>query len=309
MCKDEWFIMNYTLSLSNDQATDVIEKFKEHQVEPTNNYTLFRAKYKSATLTIFKTYTLIVQGSGAQKVFEEICSLLGLEVAEKEEKPQVKTELHSIIGTDEVGTGDFFGPIVVAGAFVPKNKIPYLMRLGIKDSKKMSDERVRAVAPILMKELPYSMLVLDNLKYNFLTRVRGCNMNKLKAHLHNNVIYKLLQIVKEYDRIVIDAFTTKEKYFEYIKDEKIKVENVDLEEKAESKHLAVAAASIIARYGFILEFDRLSKEVGLELPKGAGGKVDLAISKIMKLKSERFFDRIAKTNFKNFERYKRKDSI
>ncbi|HEY8395773.1 MAG TPA: ribonuclease HIII, partial [Bacilli bacterium] len=157
-------------------------------------------------------------------------------------------------------------------------------------------------------ELPYSLLVLDNVKYNFLTRIRNYNMNKLKALLHNNVIYNLLQNVKEYDQIVIDAFTTKDKYLDYIKDEKIKIENVILEEKAESKYLAVAAASVIARYGFIHEFDKLSKKVGLELPKGAGSKVDLAISKLLKTQSERFFDVIAKTNFKNFEKLKRKDS-
>ncbi|MGB4696054.1 MAG: ribonuclease HIII [Bacilli bacterium] len=300
--------MNYTLDLSNEQATAIINKYNDYQVEHTNNYTLFRAKFKSATLTIFKTLTLLVQGAGAEKAYGEICSLLGLEVPAKEEKAQVGSELHSIIGTDEVGTGDFFGPIVVAGVFVPKNKIPMLLRLGIKDSKKVSDEKVRNLGPILMKDLQYSMLILDNVKYNYLTRIRNCNMNKLKALLHNNVVYNILQNVKDYDRIIIDAFTTKEKYFDYIKDEKIRIENVELVEKAESKFLAVAAASIIARYGFIHEFDKLSKKVGLELPKGAGSKVDLAISKIMKMQCERYFDVIAKTNFKNFEKFKRKDS-
>lgn len=300
--------MNYTLNLSNEQATEIIKKYQDFEVEHTNNYTLFRAKYKSATLTIFKTLTMIVQGVGAQKMYNEICELLNLDAPKEETKKGVAIELNSIIGTDEVGTGDFFGPIVVAGAFVPKNKIPLLVRMGIKDSKKLSDDKIRQLGPVLLKELPYSLLVLDNVKYNYLTRIRNYNMNKLKALLHNNVIYNLLQNVKEYDQIVIDAFTTKEKYLDYIKDEKIKIENVILEEKAESKYLAVAAASVIARYGFIHEFDKLSKKVGLELPKGAGSKVDLAISKLLKTQSERFFDVIAKTNFKNFEKLKRKDS-
>ncbi|MGI6767695.1 MAG: ribonuclease HIII [Bacilli bacterium] len=301
--------MNYTIHLTNQQATEIVKKYQDFEVEHTNNYTLFRAKYKSATLTIFKTMTMIIQGGGAKKMYTEICELLNLEAPKEKKTPAIASELNlSIIGTDEVGTGDFFGPIVVAGAFVPKNKIPLMVRMGIKDSKKITDEKVRMLGPKLMKELQHSILVLDNVKYNYLTRICHYNMNKLKALLHNNVIYNILQNVKEYDQIVIDAFTTKDKYFDYLQGEKIKIKEVVLEEKAESKYLAVAAASIIARYGFIYEFEKLSKKVGLELPKGAGAKVDLAISKILKTQNERYFDVIAKTNFKNLEKVKRKDS-
>ncbi|HEY8395446.1 MAG TPA: DUF3378 domain-containing protein, partial [Bacilli bacterium] len=148
--------MNYTLNLSNEQATEIIKKYQDFEVEHTNNYTLFRAKYKSATLTIFKTLTMIVQGVGAQKMYNEICELLNLDAPKEETKKGVAIELNSIIGTDEVGTGDFFGPIVVAGAFVPKNKIPLLVRMRIKDSKKLSDDKIRQLGPVLLKELPYS---------------------------------------------------------------------------------------------------------------------------------------------------------
>ena len=259
--------MNYTIHLTNQQATEIVKKYQDFEVEHTNNYTLFRAKYKSATLTIFKTMTMIIQGE-EQKMYTEICELLNLEAPKEKKTPAIASELNlSIIGTDEVGTGDFFGPIVVAGAFVPKNKIPLMVRMGIKDSKKITDEKVRMLGPKLMKELQHSILVLDNVKYNYLTRICHYNMNKLKALLHNNVIYNILQNVKEYDQIVIDAFTTKDKYFDYLQGEKIMIKEVVLEEKAESKYLAVAAASIIARYGFIYEFEKLSKKVGLELPK------------------------------------------
>lgn len=116
--------MNYTLDLSNEQATAIINKYNDYQVEHTNNYTLFRAKFKSATLTIFKTLTLLVQGAGAEKAYGEICSLLGLEVPAKEEKAQVGSELHSIIGTDEVGTGDFSGRLSSPASLFRKTKFP-----------------------------------------------------------------------------------------------------------------------------------------------------------------------------------------
>ncbi len=301
--------MSYRINLNDKQMTEIVNKYQDYRIAHTNNYTLFRAKYKMATLTIFKTLTMIVQGGGAKEMYNDICGLLGLDATCEAEAINKTTELNlSVIGTDEVGTGDFFGPVVVAGAFVPENKIPALIRLGIKDSKQVNDEKIRILAPKLMKELQHSILVLDNVKYNYLTRIRHYNMNKIKALLHNNVVYNLMSTVKNYDRIVIDAFTTKDKYFEYLKGEKIKIANVELVEKGESKFLAVAAASIIARYAFICEFEKLSQKVGLDLPKGAGNKVDLAISKILKSQSERYFDIISKTNFKNFERVKRKDS-
>jgi ribonuclease HIII len=213
----------------------------------------------------------------------------------------------SVIGTDEVGTGDFFGPIVVAAAYVPKMQILPLMRMGVKDSKKLNDQHVQQIAPEIMRVVKTSALVLNNLKYNYLTTRSNCNMNRLKALLHNNVIHNILPKVGEYDAIIVDAFTTRERYLDYLRDQDIVIKNVELVEKGESKYIAVAAASIVARYLFIKEMEKLSQEVGFELPKGAGNKVDLAIAKILKDKNDVFFNRIAKMNFKNWEKFK-KDS-
>lgn len=300
--------MSYTINLTNSQAGEIISKYHEYSVPHTNNYTLFRAKYKTATLTIFKTLTMMLQGSGSKELYNDICDYLNLDL-EKDNTIVNSSEVNlSIVGTDEVGTGDFFGPIVVAGAFVPKTQIPSLMKLGVKDSKLLSDIKIQEIAPTLIKELKYSALVLDNVKFNYLTRVQHFNMNKIKALLHNNVLYNLIPKIEKYDAIVIDAFTTKDKYFEYIKEQEHIVEDVLLEEKGESKYIAIAAASIIARYLFLLHMNKLSKEVGFELPKGAGSKVDLAITKIIKDQGERYIDIVGKTNFKNMEKVKRKDS-
>jgi len=300
--------MSYTINLTKSQAGDVISNYHEYSVPSTNNYTLFRAKYNSATLTIFKTLTMIIQGSNSIGIYNEVCELLDIEKCAETKVNTTDVSL-SIIGTDEVGTGDFFGPIVVAGAYVPKNKILPLMKLGVKDSKLLNDTKIQEIAPVLMKELTYSALVLDNIKYNYLTRVQQFNMNKIKALLHNNVLFNLIPKINEkYDAIIIDAFTTKEKYIEYLKDQKNLISDVELEEKGESKYIAIAAASIIARHLFLAQMDKLSLEAGFELPKGAGTKVDLAISKIFKEQPDRFLDVVGKVNFKNVEKVKKKDS-
>ena len=300
--------MSYTLNLTSSQAGEIISKYHEYSVSHTNNYTLFRAKYKRTVVTIFKTLTLIVQGANTQEVYNEICGLLDMDKAQETNINSSAAVNLSVVGTDEVGTGDFFGPIVVVGAFVPKNKILNLMKLGVKDSKSINDSKIMQLAPRLMKEIKYSALVMDNVKYNYLTKVHNFNMNKIKALLHNNVIYNLLPKISDYDAIIIDGFTNKDKYFDYLKDQEHIITNVQLEEQGESKYISVATASIIARYLFLVNFEKLSEMVGFELPKGAGPKVDLAIIKIIKEQSERYFELVGKTNFKNLEKMKKKDN-
>ncbi len=300
--------MSFTVNLTNSQAGEIIGKYHEFSVSLTNNYTLFRAKYKSAAITIFKTLTMIVQGTNAAAVYNEICEILEIEKTKESSTNSSSSVNLSVLGTDEVGTGDFFGPIVVAGAFVPKSKILVIMKLGVKDSKLLTDAKIKQIAPMLMKEIQYSALVMDNVKYNYLTKVHQFNMNKIKALLHNNVIYNLLPKIKDYDSIIIDAFTTKEKYFEYLKDQEHVITEVQLEERGESKYIAIASASVIARYLFLQNFEKLSATVGFDLPKGAGPKVDLAIVKIIKEQSERYLELVGKTNFKNLEKMKKKDN-
>jgi ribonuclease HIII len=105
----------------------------------------------------------------------------------------------------------------------------------------------------------------------------------------------------DYQKIILDQFCSEENYFKYLSSEE-SVKDITFLTGAESIHKAVAVGAIIARYHFLLEFDKLSKEIGIELPKGAGPGVD-AIAKVIKLKfGEDIFEKIAKLNFKNIER-------
>ena len=143
------------------------------------------------------------------------------------------------------------------------------------DSKKMTDDKIRRCAPIIMNKLPYVTFTLSNTKYNELSN-KGFNMNKIKAILHNKVLYELSNKDIPYHKIIVDQFTTPRSYFSYLKQENIteKVTKITFLTKGESKHLAVACASLISRYIFITEFDKLSKSLNIELPKGASDQVD-----------------------------------
>ena len=297
--------MGYTLNLDEKQVKILQEKLKDYEASPTNNYTLFLAKFNTSTITIYKTMTVLIQGKTEYETYLDICNTLSIEPIEKDRAVTVDVSgFDAFIGTDEVGTGDFFGGIVVAGAFVSKDDISFVKQLGVKDSKELSDYKIQQIAPLLEERIPYYSYSLDNLRFNYLTFHYKLNMNHIKSLMHNSVILNMKKIVPEYDGIIIDGFTSQANYFNYLKNEKNVAKDVILYEKAENKYLSVACASIIARYEFIKSLEELSKQVGFDIPKGAGKPVDAAIKRIYSEKGLGAFKNIAKLNFKNLEPYK-----
>ena len=171
------------------------------------------------------------------------------------------------------------------------------------DSKKMTDDKIRRCAPIIMKKLPYVTFTLSNAKYNDLVK-KGFNMNKIKTILHNKVLYELSNKGIPYHKIIIDQFTTPRSYFSFLKQEGIteKVTKITFLTKGESKHLSVAAGSVISRYLFLVEMDKLSEKYGITILKGASDKVDEIGKQIVKKYGEKELYNIAKLNFKNTEK-------
>ena len=129
-------------------------------------------------------------------------------------------------------------------------------------------------------------------------------MNKIKAILHNRVLYELSNKGIPYHKIIVDQFTTPRSYFSYLKQENItdKVTKITFLTKGESKHLSVAAASVISRYLFLTEMDKLSEKYGVTILKGASDKVDELGKKIVSKYGKLELEKIAKLNFKNTEK-------
>lgn len=208
----------------------------------------------------------------------------------------------SSIGSDEVGTGDYFGPIVVSSCFVDKSLIPELEKLGIRDSKKLDDAKILKIAPIVSKLVKYKSVILSNTEYNE-KHGSSNNMNKIKAIMHNKVLYDLVHSDNYmYDYIIVDEFARETRYYDYIKECPNIQKGITFLTKAEDKNLAVACASIISRYIFIKEFDKLSDSLHIPLPKGAGPQVDKIGEEIVEKYGKDKLNEIAKLNFKNTER-------
>ncbi len=309
--------MTITLKVSDNTKKKMIEYFEDKKREKTPQYAVFQADEADTVVTLYESGKAVFQGISADidaNMWKEVESHLNpnkkIDITNSENKKKKeetkkdpKVYYCNSIGSDEVGTGDYFGPIVVTASFVSKENIPFLEELGVRDSKKLTDEKILEVVPKLIKVIPYESIILSNKEYNE-KYSHNINMNKIKAIMHNKVLSKVKSKNFNYDYIVVDQFAQPYVYFNYLKESTNVVRNITFITKAEDKCLSVACSSIISRYIFLKEFDKLSKNLNLLLLKGASDKVDEIGVKIVNKYGFDKLNEIAKLNFKNTEKIK-----
>lgn len=306
--------MTIVFKVSENVKQKMIKYYKDLRKEKTPPYAVFQAVEADTVITLYESGKAMFQGVSAdidaniwidleKKLNNRIIDINGKE--KKEKKQETKTLITtSTIGSDEVGTGDYFGPIVVTATYVSKENIAFLEDLGVKDSKKLTDEKIIKIAPEILKRIPYVSYILTNEAYNEHYSA-DTNMNKIKAILHNKVLVGMLKKDNyPYDKIVVDQFVYPKKYYEHIASAKEKATNITFMTKAEDQCYSVAAASIICRYIFLGEMKKLSEKLNMNLPKGAGELVDTAGANIVKQFGWEKLKEIAKLNFKNTDKIK-----
>ncbi len=309
-------VQTITLKVSDNTKEKMQEYFEDKKRPKTPPYAVFQADEMDTVVTLYESGKAVFQGISADidaNIWKETERRLNpnktVEMKKAGEKKKEAKENNSFvyyantIGSDEVGTGDYFGPIVVSSAYVTKENIPFLENLGVKDSKKMTDTEILKVVPEIIKKIPYSTRILNNRDYNG-KYSDEINMNAMKAILHNKVLLDLTEKYQDVKYIVVDQFTSPSSYFKYLEIAPIVQKNITFLTKAEDKCLSVACASLISRYAFIKEFDKMSKSVGFELPKGAGEAVDEAAIKIVNQSGLEALNDLVKIKFKNTDKIK-----
>jgi len=202
------------------------------------------------------------------------------------------------IGTDESGKGDYFGPLVVAGVFVPDDQRRVLIEIGVRDSKKISDNRVRELADLIKQGYKHSVVAIGPLKYNELyEKLR--NLNRILAWAHSRAIENILDEIR-CSLVITDQFGDQS----YVRNALMKKgRNIELIQKHKAEEdLAVAAASILARAGFLRRLYFLSQEIGLDLPKGSSPLAEEAGVKLVNLQGKEILAKVAKKHFKLTQR-------
>lgn len=296
--------MNVVIKVNDEIKKKMIEYYKDKVRDKKIPYVVFQAQEEDTVITMYESGKVMFQGVSA----DVDAAMWGTALENTKEKQAERKKENakyyncSAVGSDEVGTGDYFGPIVVTATFVSKEDIPFLEKLGVGDSKKIDDSKILKIAPEIAKKIKYKSVILSNREYNE-NYTKDINMNKIKAILHNRVLYQLVNEVRpKYDYIIVDEFAREARYYDYIKDQKVIQRNITFMTKAEDKNMAVACGSIISRYIFLKEFDKLCDIIHISLPKGAGKDVDSIGEEVVEKYGEEKLKDIAKLNFKNTER-------
>lgn len=283
--------MNYYSITIDKKYLDSIKKYyNDYLQENDKKYLFFKAVKDEIIIECFLTGTIVVKGKNYSKEIEQIELLAN------------KVDFEAI-GSDEVGTGDIFGPIVVCSCFLSLENIKDLKKYNIRDSKIYTDEQIIKYASIILNKIKpiYSVVILKNQKYNELVFKNKFNMNKIKAILHNHVIYSTYRKVNKDVKVILDQFCLETNYFEYLKNEKYVFRDIEFKTRAERYHVSVACASIIARYVFLKAFQSLSKNLNMELKKGASNEVCDQFKLLKDKYGIKSMSKIAKLNFKNIK--------
>lgn len=282
-----------TLKLKSIQEEQLFKTFSEFQTTPPQ-YAKWQLKPENCVITCYTSGKTVFQGKDAN-----VYAAAFMEVQDEISTPTT-TSRYPQAGSDEVGTGDYFGPVCVCASYVTKDDVDFLVKLGVRDSKQMSDADMLKIGPLLMERIPHSLLIVPPQKYNQVHESN--NLNAIKAKLHNQAYINLAKKIELPSFKIIDQFTPETSYYRYLKNEPQIVRGIHFETKAEDKYLSVAVGSIISRYGFLKTWEELEKKYNMTLPKGSGDKVDIVAQEFVERYGLERLGEIAKLHFKNTEK-------
>ena len=262
-------------------------------------HTLYAASKEKLSVAVYeKGPKVLLQGRGLEDFITFVMEpeILGeARLGYEEVLDPEQYEPH--FGIDESGKGDLFGPLVVAGVYVDGDLARRLRDAGIRDSKGIgTDKKIRELADVIRDSgAPHERIVIAPEKYNQLYSKIG-NLNRLLAWGHARIIENLCARVPDCPRALSDKFADARVLQKALMEEGRRI-TLDQRTKAESDY-AVAAASILAREGFIDWLDRHGRELDVPLPKGVSAKVKESAARIVTTYGATMLPKVAKMHFK-----------
>lgn len=265
-------------------------------------YGHFRATKGKCGVQYYNSGKVVIQGKGAREFIEFYFEPQILQEARLGYEEELNPEMFSPhFGVDEAGKGDFFGPLVIAGAYVDAGLARKLMEKGVRDSKKVaSDKKIREMADIVRSVIGHrwEVISIGPKRYNEMYRQFG-NLNRMLAWGHAKVIENLAHKVPNCPRALSDQFAHASVLERELAKKKL---NLKLEQRTKGESdLAVAAASILAREAFINGMDKLSEQAGMTVPKGASAQVKATARELFEKKGLEALAEMTKTHFKTFQ--------
>ena len=293
------------LKLSKTEIKKLKNYYADYLLNKKVPYSEFSAKKNGTSITAYTSGKVLFQGKNAEQEAARWGSSDPSAAKTSSSLPKNFASL-AVLGSDEVGNGSYFGPLCVCAAYADKEHLDALKRLGVKDSKMLTDDQIRKMATAIKELIPYSLLVVSPEKYNEIQP--KYNAVRMKVALHNQAIRLLLDQIAptKPEAILIDQFTSEANYMKYVKQESQRIEQkIYFVTKGEQYHLSVAAASIISRASFLDELDKASLELGTKVPSGAGKPSDELAAKLLRQGGIDLLSKFAKLHFANTEKAKK----
>lgn len=289
----------YTIKIDKENFTAIEAFLKSKNAEfSTQQYAIFRAKLPCAIIVLYSSGKLLIQGKDVTTLVQELHTALGLNNQEKIHPAELNIinnlsdEPH--IGVDESGKGDYFGPLVIAGVLADKTNTAKFIESGVKDSKKLTNEKILKLAGIIKANSIHTVVIIGNEKYNELY-TKFNNLNKLLAWGHARVIENILE--KQSCKYALSDKFGNENLIKNALLEKGR--NITLEQRIRGEEdIAVAAASILARAEYVKRMNTLCNKYELNLPKGASNLVLETAKKFVSLYGKDKLNLIAKLHFR-----------
>lgn len=290
MAPSPCFVATIDLSLADKLQNDLLDQGFQLT---TPAYTIFSAQKQGVSCTLYTSGKLTVQGKNKDEFIRfylepEILGSIAYS------HPEASLDLTSRIGIDEAGKGDFFGPLCIAGVQASEDKIKELIKLGVRDSKKMQDKMILGLASKIKQCVPHSIVKLTPIKYNELYDSFH-NLNRLLAWGHATAISELVEKTG-CRNVIIDQFADESVVEVALQRKKMEV-NLTQRHRGEEDPV-VAAASILARAAFLQGMDELSSLVSHTLPKGAAAHVIEAGRQLVARHGQEVLKVVAKLHFK-----------
>jgi ribonuclease HIII len=303
-------LTSYTCKLTDEQASALDAALRARNWKSrTVPYARFAFESDKANIVFYpakqrRDGKLVVQGKGTQEFIEFLLEPEILKQAKLGYETILNPELLlPRIGVDESGKGDFFGPLSIAGVYINENVIKAWQGAGIRDSKNISSDKKIAELAEKIRKTPgcvVNTVVIGNEAYNRLY-ARMKSVNAILAWGHARVIENLMGQRHQMNPVPVKAISDQ---FASSKDVVAKAlmtlgREIELVQRHKAEEdLAVAAASILARDGFVKGLTKLEKQFNLEFPKGASSAVDEAAKKFVTEHGADNLSKIAKVHFR-----------
>lgn len=288
------YIMVYAkFTVDQSKAEEIKDFFKAEEIQDEKRpYDYFCIAVNGVQIHAYKNkkevYTIVF--SGEKETVNEEISQFNIPYTFTESKETEKKEnsylsgwedLGEQIGSDEVGVGDFFGPLIVTAAYVTPKDIVLLKQLQVNDSKKMNDNYILEIGPILKEKIKNYVTMLSASKLSDLYEQK-INIHKAMAKAHNFTHQKLIEKYNLSSKTVvyIDQFEAEKNYRSHCEQEIISNPLI-FRTKGETYYPSVAAASVISRYVFLTEWKKMEKELNTSIPKGASALVDTIYGRLL----------------------------